>query len=155
MALVGAWSHGELGIRGAHWLQVDCSTRMARLAATVLTLLGLALVGCASRSQAKLPPRAQTPEFANEEQKILACLDLRDHIVDLYANEYVVREGLDMSREQRSAFRDGWAEELAKRGTFERFEQSCFFSLTPRKYECGMASKSTDGLVACMKLSAR
>lgn len=134
---------------------------MARLAVTVLALagLGLAISGCAPRSQgnghgANSPP-AQTPAFANEEQKILACLDLRDHIVDLYANEYVVREGLDMSREQQSAFRDGWAEELAKRGTFDRFEQSCFFSLTPRKYECGMASKSTDGLVACMKLSAR
>jgi hypothetical protein len=134
---------------------------MARLAVTVLGLaalgLGLATAGCASRNGghgAKSLP-AQTPAFANEEQKILACLDLRDHIVDLYANEYVVREGLDMSREQRSAFRDGWAEELAKRGTFDRFEQSCFFSLTPRKYECGMASKSTDGLVACMKLSAR
>jgi hypothetical protein len=128
---------------------------MARLAVTVFTLLGLGLAGCASREEAKAPRAAASRQFANEEQKILACLDLRDHIVDLYANEYVLREGLDMSREQRSAFRDGWAEELAKRGTFDRFEQSCFFSLTPHKYECGMASKSTDGLVACMKLSAR
>jgi hypothetical protein len=60
-----------------------------------------------------------------------------------------------MSPRERTAFRDGWAEELAKRGTFERFEQSCFYSLTPKKYECGMASQTTDGLVACMKLSAR
>jgi hypothetical protein len=128
---------------------------MARLAVTILTLLGFAFVGCAPSREAKNPPGAQGRQFANEEQKILACLDLRDHIVDLYANEYVVREGLDMSQQQRSAFRDGWAEELAKRGTFDRFEQSCFFSLTPRKYECGMASTSTDGLVACMKLSSR
>lgn len=84
----------------------------------------------------------------------MACLDLRDHIVDLYADEYVSREGLSMSQQERSAFRDGWAEELAKRGTFDRFEQSCFLSLTPSKYRCGMASQTTDGLVACMKLSS-
>jgi hypothetical protein len=130
---------------------------MVRLAASVLAvaLAAFALVGCASRTQAKAPHSALDPQFANEEQKLLACLDLRDHIVDLYATEYVVREGLAMSQQERTAFRDGWAEELAKRGTFDRFEQSCFFSLTPRKYECGMASHTTDGLVACMKLSAR
>jgi hypothetical protein len=130
---------------------------MVRLAASVLALALAAfpLAGCASRTQARAPHSAQDPQFANEEQKLLACLDLRDHIVDLYATEYVVREGLEMSKQERTAFRDGWAEELAKRGTFDRFEQSCFFSLTPRKYECGMASQTTDGLVACMKLSAR
>jgi hypothetical protein len=130
---------------------------MVRLAASVLAvvLAAFALAGCASGTHAKAPRSAQDPQFANEEQKLLACLDLRDHIVDLYATEYVVHEGLELSQQERTAFRDGWAEELAKRGTFDRFEQSCFFSLTPRKYECGMASHTTDGLVACMKLSAR
>jgi hypothetical protein len=93
-------------------------------------------------------------QFASEEQKLTACLDLRDHVVQLYADEYVEEHGLEMSQTERAAFRDGWAEELAKKGTFERFERSCFFSLTPRKYACGMASQTTDGLVACMKLSA-
>jgi hypothetical protein len=118
-------------------------------------VLVVALAGCASprAGHASAPHRTQV--FVSEEQKILACLDLRDHIVELYANEYVSREGLSMSREERSAFRDGWAEELAKRGTFDRFEQSCSYSLTPNKYHCGMASQSTDGLVACMKLSSR
>jgi hypothetical protein len=115
----------------------------------------IALAGCASHNEAKAPQHARDAAFANEEQKILACLDLRDHIVDLYANEYVHERGLDMDPAQRTAFRDGWAEELAKKGTFQRFEQSCFFSLTPRKYQCGMASQTTDGLVACMRLSAR
>jgi hypothetical protein len=133
---------------------------MVRLAVPVLAVAfvgAFTLAGCASRARApaKAAHPAQDSQFANEEQKLLACLDLRDHIVDLYATEYVVREGLEMSQQQRTAFRDGWAEELAKRGTFDRFEQSCFFSLTPRKYECGMASKSTDGLVACMKLTVR
>ncbi len=119
------------------------------------SLLATALFGCASHNieQAKSTPH--TPEFTNEDQKVLACLDLRDHIVDLYAREYVSREGLSMSPAERVAFRDGWAEELAKRGTFERFEQSCFYSLTPRKYQCGMHSQTTGGLVACMKLSSR
>jgi hypothetical protein len=145
---------GELGIRVAQWLQVD-SRRMVRLAVSAVALAGVvALSACSPRSEAKAPHPGGS-QFANEEQKLLACLDLRDHIVDLYATEYVVREGLAMSQQERTAFRDGWAEELAKRGTFDRFEQSCFFSLTPRKYECGMASQTTDGLVACMKLSSR
>ena len=111
----------------------------------------LFFVGCAARNpnEGRLSLRVQA--FANEEQKLLACLDLRDHIVELYANEYVSNEGLTMTARERAAFRDGWAEELAKRGTFERFEQSCSYSLTPNKYVCGMASATTDGLVACMK----
>ncbi len=123
------------------------------------TTLGLVLVGalagCASRSGTQASAPQHTQAFVTEEQKLLACLDLRDHIVDLYASEYVSREGIAMSRQERVAFRDGWAEELAKRGTFDRFEQSCFYSLTPTRYHCGMASRSTDGLVACMKLSSR
>jgi hypothetical protein len=124
----------------------------------------LAIVaGCSSSrpNDAKAPPtneRAQPAgqaQFKTEEQKLSACLDLRDHIVDLYASAYVASEGLSMSPIERTAFRDGWAEELAKRGTFERFERSCFYGVTPRKYECGMQSRTTDGLVACMKLSAR
>ncbi len=85
----------------------------------------------------------------------MACLDLRDHIVDLYADEYVSEQGLSLSSTERTAFRHGWAEELARKGTFEKFEQTCFYGLTPRKYDCGMASTSTDGLTACMRLSAR
>jgi hypothetical protein len=123
-----------------------------RSAALSLVLAGL-VAGCAAHhADAKL---AAGSGFTTEQARQLACLDLRDHIVSLYADAYAEDEGMSLSAEQRTAFRSGWAEQLAKRGTFERFEQSCFFSLTPRKYECGMASRSTDGLVACMKLSAR
>lgn len=85
----------------------------------------------------------------------MACLDLQDHIVNLYADAYVEEQGLSMSGSERVAFRHGWAEELARKGTFDRFEQSCFYGLTPRKYACGMESRTTDGLSACMKLSSR
>jgi hypothetical protein len=119
------------------------------------TLAGIALIatlaGCAAHDHAE----ARAPQFPNEEQKLLACLDLQDHIVDLYAREYVEHEGISLTSTEKVAFRDGWAEELAKRGTFDRFEQSCFYSLTPNKYECGMQSSTTGGLVACMKLSMR
>jgi hypothetical protein len=127
-----------------------------RPAVTGLAIV-VTLVGCAARNEneAKAPHRAQDAQFTTEEQKILACLDLQDHIVDLYAADYVSREGVAMSPAERTAFRDGWAEELAKRGTFERFEQTCFYGLTPRRYTCGMQSQTTGGLVACMKLSLR
>jgi hypothetical protein len=130
------------------------------MVATKVTVLALAvsLAACASRTPAPVASGSLHPggdlQFTTEEQKFLACLDLQDHIVDLYATEYVSREGVTMSRAERSAFRDGWAEELAKRGTFDRFEQSCFSGLTLRKYECGMSSQTTGGLVACLRLSS-
>src|SRR5580704_17946434 len=129
---------------------------MIRPALKTLALVA-ALVHCSAgrpAGDAASPPAAHK-EFGTEEQKLYACLDLRDHIVDLYADAYVANEGLAMSALERAAFRDGWAEELAKRGTFERVQRSCFFGVTPRKYECGMMSQTTDGLAACMKLSAR
>jgi hypothetical protein len=120
--------------------------------ACAVTLLGCAAGGTKTRAAATAPKGSQ---FTTEEQRQMACLDLRDHIVSLYADEYVEQQGLALSRAERTAFRDGWAQELARQGTFERFEQSCFYGLTPRKYQCGMASSSPDGLAACMKLSAR
>lgn len=123
-----------------------------RPAITFLVVLA-ALAGCAARAP---DPRVSAHgQFPTEEQRQLACLDLRDHIVALYADAYAQDEGLELTEAERAAFRSGWAEQLAKRGTFERFEQSCFFSLTLGKYRCGMASRSTDGLVACMKLGSR
>jgi len=128
---------------------------MHRSTAALSLAVGLvaALAGCAHHGADAQFARPQA--FNTEEQKILACLDLQDHIVDLYAEEYVSHEGLTLSNNEKAAFRDGWAEELAKRGTFDRFEQSCFYGLTPGKYDCGMQSKTTGGLAACMKLSQR
>ena len=129
----------------------------ARLFALVALLtVSVPLSGCASRSAREASAKAAGKDaaFVTEEQRMMACLDLRDHIVDLYADEYVEEQGLSMTGNERVAFRHGWAEELARKGTFERFEQSCFYGLTPRKYECGMATRSPDGLSACMKLSS-
>jgi hypothetical protein len=116
----------------------------------------LMVAGCASRNAtpgtSASPPKP--PELATEEQRLMACLDLRDHIVSIYADQYAERQGLDLSSNERDAFHNVWSVDVAKRGTFESFERSCFVTLTPRKYHCGMASQSADGLVACMKLSS-
>ncbi len=58
------------------------------------------------------PAAAPVASFTSGEAKLLACLDLRDHIVDLYASQYVTQQGLVLSAPERTAFRDGWAEEL-------------------------------------------
>jgi hypothetical protein len=115
-----------------------------------------ALVGCGSSGNpdARSVAQKKGETFATNQQKELACLDLRDHIVALYADEYAEQQGLDMSGSERDAFHSGWAEQVAKKGTFDRFQASCFLSLTPVRYRCGMRSESTDRLVACMKLSA-
>jgi hypothetical protein len=121
-------------------------------AALRIGALALALAGCVSARRTPTGSAARLePEFSTDEQKILACLDLQDHIVDLYTAEYESRQGVTMSRVERAAFRNGWAEDLAKRGTFDGFDQSCFASLTPREYQCGMQSISTRDLAECMK----
>jgi hypothetical protein len=128
-----------------------------RLLRLVLAALLVTVAGCASRTvaEATSAPRARPAELVTEEQRMMACLDLRDHIVSIYADEYAEQQGLDLSSTQRDAFHNVWSVDVAKRGTFESFERSCFVTLTPRKYRCGMASQSADGLVACMKLSSR
>ena len=130
---------------------------MVRQALRWLPLLVVTLVGCASRSTTEgmsaHPPKPS--ELATEEQRLMACLDLRDHIVSIYADEYAEQQGLDLSSNERAAFHSVWSREIAKKGTFESFERSCSPSLTPRKYHCGMASQSADGLAACMKLTSR
>jgi hypothetical protein len=128
--------------------------RIAAFAGAIALPLSLALAACTSQASPARDP-ASDARFTTEEQKLLACLDLRDHIVDLYATDYVAREGTSLTAAERTAFRDGWAEELAKRGTFDRFEQSCFSGLTPLKYRCGMQSQTTGSLAACMRLSSR
>lgn len=129
---------------------------MVRLTTAAGFVIAFVAMGCASRAPSHTASaRDAHGSFETEEQKLMACLDLRDHIVDLYADEYVNEQGLAMNQPERAAFRAGWAQELARKGTFDRFEQSCFYSLTPRKYRCGMASQTTDGLVACMKLTSR
>jgi hypothetical protein len=141
-------------------MHTSCSSKPSMLsmlarkgfAAVVVLALG---AGAAACSHAVPEPKAPPPTlfgFASEEQRIVACLDLQDHIVDLYADAYASREGVSLTRHQRAAFRDGWAEQLAKGGTFEPFEQSCFGNLTPRRFDCGMSSRTTDDVEVCMRL---
>jgi hypothetical protein len=118
--------------------------------------LWLVTAGCGiGVGRTATPSSADRAQFSTDDQRFIACLDLRDHIVDLYTNDYLFREGIRMSDGEWSAFRDAWAEELAKGGTFDRFERACFLGLTPRKYRCGMTTQTTEGFTVCMKLSER
>ena len=111
----------------------------------------LALVSCAHAT----PVASPRVTFPTDEARLSACLDLRDHIVDLYVDDYLAEHNASLSPLDHEAFTVGWREELAKRGTFDRFEQTCFAGLTPGKLRCGMAAKAPDALEACMKLDAR
>lgn len=107
----------------------------------------------AACSEALPPPPPQYGGFMTQTQREAACLDMRDHLVDLYADAYLKDHGENLpSPEERRLFRDGWADELAKGGTFDRFEASCFASLKVPQYECAEGAKTTEGVEACMKL---
>jgi len=121
----------------------------------IAALILLALAASSACTRAAIQPRAPLFGFTTEEQRILACLDLQDHIVDLFTDEYVSREGVRLSARERVAFRDGWAEQLAKGGTFEAFDQSCFGNLTTQRFDCGMSSHTPSAVEDCMRLSSR
>jgi hypothetical protein len=131
---------------------------MVRLATCLVIVLSFA--GCAARGTESAKPlptshAPREPQFANDGDRMVACIELRDHIVQLYADENEPPDGVTMSPEERAAYREGWADELQRRGTFERFARACLVGLTPRKFRCGMAATTTDRLAACMKLAQR
>ena len=120
---------------------------MKRIAAIAWSLLG-----CGTR----VPPAAPSPPpfggFASQAQREAACLDLRDHATDLYADQYVAAQGNTMPPEARVVFRELWGERLAKSGAYERFEEACFAGLTVARWGCGMAASTPDAIQPCMRL---
>jgi hypothetical protein len=130
---------------------------MRSLFFTILTIL---LGGCTGATYA--PKSATIPTayvktggdplggFLGQDQRVAACLDVRDHIVDLYVGDYVQTHP-EVTLETRQAFRDAWAEELARTGKFEDFEAVCFGQLTVAKYDCAMAVLATSAINDCMK----
>ena len=117
----------------------------------------LGLVGClliAACSEALPPAPPHYGGFMTQSQRESACLDMRDHIVDLYAESFLTeRDKLSLSTAERQAYRDAYAEELAKKGTFQRFEESCFATLRVEQYECSMSVRSTEGVEVCMHMA--
>lgn len=93
---------------------------------------------------------AHPARFPDEAARQMACLDLRDHAVELFADDYLAENAVTLSEAQRAAFRVGWGEELAKKGAFTRFEAACFGTLKPEFYSCGMTAKTPAAIVACM-----
>ena len=137
--------------------QVRIFTKAVASVLLLASAVGATACVRAPASHASEASEAKAPLFGfpTEEQRILACLDLQDHIVDIFAEEYVSRENVRLTANQRQAFRAGWAEQLAKGGTFEPFEQSCFGNLTTTRFDCGMSSRTTGGVEACMRISER
>jgi hypothetical protein len=111
------------------------------LVALALTLL----LGCAHP--------AVVPIFGTESSKSIACLDVRDHAVELYADDYLIEHHRTLPPRERDYFVIGWREELAKRGSLDRFVAFCEASLTSKRFYCAVASETPDALVACMQLS--
>ena len=117
-------------------------------------VLPLSSTHCARAALPAGPPAL--PEhggFPSREARESACLDLQDHIVDLYAEQNRRDFAYEFANPgQWREWRDGYARELARKGVFERFEQSCFASLTPGKWECAMSEKTSEGATFCLRV---
>lgn len=116
------------------------------------TLLVVLVLSCGGT---RVPPSPPPPfgGFRSQASREAACLDLRDHVVDLYVEDYVQanQERVLWDPADKRAFRDGWAGELAKSGAFDRFEASCFGSLQQDRWGCAMAVQNVDAVTACMR----
>lgn len=73
-----------------------------------LLSLAILLVGCARAAPAHAP--IEDAGFPTPEARMLACLDLQDHIVDLYVAEYVAAHADELDSLEREAFRQGWGD---------------------------------------------
>lgn len=119
----------------------------------------LACSGCASRpppAAQRAPPPLREPEFASPELRGAACERLRDHVIVVFADDWAKRQGMPattMTTDERDALYNGFSQAMTEKGTLARFTASCTSSLTPRKFQCGMSSKTRDGLIWCMQAS--
>jgi hypothetical protein len=126
----------------------------------VLVAAAVSQIACTSSppppAVTDLPPPRREPEFATPEMRETACERLRDHVIVLFADEWARRQGLPpttMTDEERDALYAGFTQAMNEKGTLARFTASCTASLTPRKFQCGMRSKTGDGLISCMHAS--
>jgi hypothetical protein len=122
-------------------------------------VLGISVLSAACSSsapQAARPPPPRDPEFASAELRENACVRLRDHVIVLFADDWARTQGTptnSMTSDERWALYTGYTQAMEERGTLARFSASCASSLTPRKFHCGMRSKTRDGLIWCMQAS--
>jgi len=131
--------------------------RLARVFVSSVVLgigaLSLACNGSAPQA-ARSPPPPREPEFATPELREHACERLRDHVIVLFADDWARTQGTpanSMTSDERWALYTGYTQAMEERGTLARFTASCTSSLTPRKFQCGMRSRTRDGLIWCMQ----
>ncbi len=124
-----------------------------------VVLLVASTLACSSApppAAQRAPPPLREPEFASPELRGAACERLRDHVIVVFADDWAKRQGMPattMTTDERDALYNGFSQAMAEKGTLARFTASCTSSLTPRKFQCGMSSKTRDGLIFCMQAS--
>ncbi len=111
--------------------------------------LAFALTGCAPHLAAQ--PVGAHPGFASEDRVAMACNDLRNHIVAVYADEDLSTLPSPLSPFERAAYRASWAEDVAKSGSLAQFDSACRANLTMSDFQCSMAAKTPEAIGACMR----
>ena len=116
------------------------------------SLFALLLVGCSCA--ASLPTRLPAPPpyggFKSPDARLLACIDLQDKTINLYLQAYQDENPGDLDGMTPAVFREAWTSELEKSGAFDRFEKSCFYSLTTEERDCAMGAMSVNALRTCL-----
>lgn len=131
--------------------------RLPALVGSFVVVLSLSTLACSRQTPpaaSRAPPAHRAPEFATPELRETACERLRSHVIVLFADDWARSQGVPaqtMTDDERWALYAGFTQALEEKGTLARFAESCTSSLTPRKFQCGMRSKTRDGLIWCMQ----
>jgi hypothetical protein len=119
----------------------------------MLVVLAALFTACAASKPSPTarvsPPRE--PAFASDQLRDEACLALREHAVEVFADEWAGENGVSVATpEEHAALYSGFGAAMREKGTLRRFAASCVVTLTPRRFRCAMSSNTTSGLVKCM-----
>lgn len=111
-------------------------------------LLALILTGCVTVAHER--PMPLDGGFPTPEARMLACLDIQDHIIDLYAADYLLQHSAELSSDQATTFRQTWGEQLARGGAFDKFESRCAVTLTESGFRCALRAGSPRDVTGCL-----
>jgi hypothetical protein len=109
-------------------------------------LLGFAAGSCAGA--AKEQPGAL---YGNEGERMVACLELQDHSVRLFADAYLRDTDSHPTDDEHEEFVESYGRQLEEGGALKKWRRVCMEGLTRETLRCGIRAESTTEFERCAK----
>jgi hypothetical protein len=86
---------------------------------------------------------------------MVACLELQDHAVRLFAEQYLRDTGSKLADDERESFMTSYGWSLEEDGALKKWRRVCMEGLTRATLRCGIRAESPGQFEACAKGAAR